>query len=43
VNVGVKGLVVVLLDPIAYWNDGEIPVSEECFMSRTQRRSPKRP
>lgn len=42
-NTGVKGRVVVLLDPIAYCNDGEIPVSEECFMSMTQRRFPKSP
>jgi hypothetical protein len=42
-NIGVKGLVVILLDPIAYWNCGEIPLSEKCIMSMTQRRFPKRP
>jgi hypothetical protein len=31
VNVRVKGLVVLLLDPIAYWDDGEILISNECF------------
>jgi len=42
-NVGVKGRVVILLGPISYWNDCEMPVAEESFMCVTQRRFPKRP
>ena len=42
-NIGVKRRVVISLVRIAYWNGGEIPVSEEGFMSMTQRRFPKRP